>query len=345
MSVRGNARCVESSSAGRAGAYTQRSVTRLIPLLLVFLSACDLCAPKTVLVAVVEDEGALVFQRQERGRDWQVVRRLPPQARGVQVSPNGTHLAWIEDVTTGQRPLMQAWAWPASASAPSLIGQLGLARVDAPGLAVSDKGDVAWVDVEGRLRLWPDDEVVGQGFSPVFGSDGLGWVDGVTKCVRGGATRGGICAPVAQVFDVRGAWLLAGVVGEVARVESTETLRMPASEPLLGSLSPKGRVAVVHRDRTDGVLADALSVWTGSELKSLVKRAIIVSVDWESDTTLLLVGNTERRDIYELMLAHAAAEFGGQSTAGTAVRIGLDGQERRIAGLPEGAVRLLWRVR
>lgn len=318
---------------------------RLIPLLVFVIFACDLCAPKPALVAVVEEDASLVLLRRQNGADWQTIRRLPAGARGVQVSPSGTHLAWIVDVTAGPKPVMQAWAWPAAASAPSLVGPLGLARVDAPGLAVGDKGDVAWVDAGGRLRLWPADESVGNGHSPLFGSDTLGWVDGVTQCVQGLAFQDEICSPVAQVFDIGPAGWVAGLADEVVRVNATATLRMPSSEPLLASLSPRGQVAVVHRDRAEGRLGDALSVWTGAELKPLARRAVIVSLDWENENTLLLVGKTERRDIYELMLAHAPAEFGGLKAAGTAMRVGVDGVAQRVSGLPEGRVRLLRRVR
>lgn len=321
----------------------QGIVTRLSLLLFVWLAACDSCAPKPVLVAVVEDEAELTLQRRAGKSDWRVVRRLPLQARGIQVSANGSHLAWIEDVTAGERPLMQAWGWPASMDEPLPIGELGLARVDAPGLAVNDEGQVAWVDAEGQLRLWPDDELVGMGFSPAFGLDALVWVDEATQCVQG--VRNELCSPVAQIFDAGNAGVLARINEQVVRTGAKSVLRIASTEPLLGALSPGGQVAVVHRDRTDGVLGDAVSVWTGSELKSLAKRAVIMSVDWEDETTLVVVAKTERRDIYELMLAHAPAEFGGQSTAGTALVIGADGVARTVVGLKEGAVRLLRRKR
>lgn len=317
-----------------------------IPLALVLLlTACDGCTAPT-LVAVVEEADSLSLQRLESGT-WQSVRGLPSDARSVQLSPDGRSVAWIIDVTKDHHTTMQAWAWPDADDAPSLIGELGLREVDAPGLAVSNEGEVAWVDTKGVLRLWPGSETLGKGWAPVFGDDALAWIDGDSDCtrVRGLPIARTVCDPVAQVLDLEGGRLVARTQEEVSLLEAASALDVPLTEALRAAVSSGGRLAIVHRAREGRSPVDALSVTGPDGLEPVARHAIIVSVDWEDEETLLVVHKNKRADIYELMLAHAPAEFGGQSAAGTAVRVSLTGEMTPIAGLPVERVRVLQRVR
>lgn len=315
-------------------------------LALLLLTACDRCAPPDILVAVVEEADSLHLKAQSRDGAWRTVRALPLQARSVQVSPDGRNVAWIEDVTTGDKTVMHGWTWPAFADEATRLGDLGLQKVDAPGLAVGDSGQTLWVDREGVLQVWPDAETLGRGWSPRT-AGGWAWVDAATGCTR---TRSftlatALCDPVALVLDARAGQIVAATSSRVMRLTEASSLDWPVDEPQAASLSAAGRVAVVHRARQGGVPVDALAVVTPEGLQPVMQRALIVSVDWNTEESLLVVRKQTRADIYELMLAHAPAEFGGEAASGTAVRVTLDGRESPVAGLPVDGVRLVRRVR
>lgn len=316
-------------------------------LALLLLSGCQRCATPDVLVAVVEEAGSIHLKTQSPNSGWRTTRILPAGARSVQVSSDGRNVAWIEDVTSHGRTVMYGWTWPASADEPTRLGELGLQKVDAAGLAVDDAGRTLWVDRQGALQVWPDAEALGRGWSPKTDAGAWAWIDGESRCTRsrGVVLATPLCDPVALVLAIGGNRLVAATTTRLVRLDATSSIDWPVGEAQAAALSAGGRIAVVHRARRGGVPVDALSVVTPQGLQPLLQHALIISVDWASEDGLLVVRKEARKDIYELMLAHAPAEFGGEAASGTAVIATLDGRESPVEGLPAGGVRRVLRVR
>lgn len=317
---------------------------RLFVFLLLGLLSCRSSPVEDArgLLALVETEHALELRRSlpEPG-GWENVRTLPTRARSVVVSPDGRSLAWVED----EPPRMVGWAWPRDAKEPVRLGELGLSRVDASGLAVNDAGEVAWVDENRALRVHPDERRLDEGHSPVWMGRELVWVEFESGCAR---SEGGrfkeVCGPALRTLAADARSVAFATPSELVLWQAGILRREPLSEPVFFAFGHGEQDAVVHRARVAGRPVDAVLIRSKKKTAKVVYD-IVASLAASDSSDMLAVVRSSRRDVYELLLAHAPQEFGGARTLGTAIRLSVDGRVRPIAGLPEGQVRWVGRAK
>jgi hypothetical protein len=129
-------------------------------------------------------------------------------------------------------------------------------------------------------------------------------------------------------------WSEAGAVRSLKLNDVVDARRKPQTTLAL----------VIHRVDADGVASDAVSVWSSAGLSALTRNDVIIDAAWDRES-VLLVRKESRTDLYELMLAHAPEEFGGEALSGDAVRLDMQTKTvRPLAGLESKRVRRLFRA-
>jgi hypothetical protein len=282
-------------------------------LLILMSAACVTPRPSGIapgpLIAIVEEADRLTVLREDASR-WTVIAALPLQARAVRLSDDAREFAWLtDDLLHGV---------PGTRGHHGSVGSI----VDVP---------IAVEAVLSRPRLWATND-----FSVQRG------------CVvsRASAPAPPLCGEALQVVERNETgWLVRSNRGLVQQAGARE-----ASLPLRDVFDARARrddILIAHRVDEKGIVEDALSVWTPPvDVSEITRAAVIIDAEWDDDGTLLIVRKQTRKDVYELMLAHAPEEFGGEAISGEAVRVDARTRaEAPVIGLEGKLVRRLFRVR
>ncbi len=120
------------------------------------------------LMAVVQHPDALIVLRQV-GDDWQTEKQLPPEARALRFSPDGTVAAWVQDEKAGTETIPRGYVMGVHDEKPRPLGTLGLRRRQAMGLAVRPDGHVVWLNTAGDLVDAVTQQPIGHGTDVLFG--------------------------------------------------------------------------------------------------------------------------------------------------------------------------------
>jgi hypothetical protein len=273
--------------------------------------------PEPELIAVVEGDDHLEVLR-GRDSDWKVVTTIPRTARSLRFAPGSTALAWIEDETTSNAPKMLGWlSAPLGAPARSL-GPLGLRRAEAAGLELSPQGDAIFLTEQGLLQS-TSRSAPQRGTHPLWTDAGLVYVK-PDNCLANVAPP--VCGNALRPLEGRDEVLLSrtntGLTWSDAHGARSFALRDVIDARRQPSSSA---VAVIHRVDDDGRTREALSLWTGGDtLTELLRADVIISAEWDG-ATLLVVREEHVAIIYDVLLAHAPEEFGGEAMSGEALRV------------------------
>lgn len=305
--------------------------------------------PRKGLVAAVEADDAILVLRSLDGTTWSEERRLPRRARALRFSPDGSHVAWVEDETNGTTTVPVGHVWRASQPAPESLGGLGLRTRDAMGLAVAADGRVAYLAADGKVRVTGGVDL-GAGWGPLFDlNGGLAFVSKESHCTKTEALtlHGEACGDVLEPLDLFDEVLVARTNRGLVRIDPQDgRTELALGDVAAASVGPGRRLVIIRRVDRGGIVFEQVAVVRGQDAAGALERPIVVSAGWDDDRSLLVVERLQRKDLLELMLAHAPAEFGGEASSGTAIRVDVDTREARpVAGLEEKAVRTLFRAR
>jgi hypothetical protein len=285
--------------------------------------------------------------RRVSGRVAGPATSLPTGARALRLSADGRTVAFVTDERRGDETVPVGWLTEGGAT--RRLGVLGLRAREAMGLAVSHSGRAYWMDEAGVIRDGRDGAELGRGAWLVGGpGDGVAWIDAETHCLtaRPDDFVSTACDRALRPLHWTDAGLLATDGRTLSRFDSSGTQMYPVSHVVDARLGPDGRIAVIRKAWVDDVEQEELFVLDPLGVRGLGRFAVIVSAEWDDDGTLLVVRRRERRDIYELLLAHAPEEFGGEALAGEALRIDpATGREAPLDGVADQPVRLVVRAR
>jgi len=344
-------------------AVLRPTLPRLV-VALVFASGCGGCpsgrdavdparapAPATPIDHVLVTDGPDGVQLWHgRGGDWRVFRRLPSSARAVRVSPDGRHVAWVNDfVAKDGAGVSKGYAWLDGADAQVSLGVLGLRKREAMGLTIGDDGTAVYLDESGSLVSRASDGKVARlaaGIEPLAGPGGrlafapLGGGCLVTQPINVNAC-GGLLSPLAWSGDS----LAYSAEHFVFVVTGQDATPYPSLRDVSAAALRDGRLAVVRTTEFENVTWDVIELATtpAEKPRQLMRASVVVGLAWDDDGLLLALHRRTRANLYELLLAHAPFEFQGESLPGEPVRIDpATGAATPADDLPSRRVRV-WR--
>jgi hypothetical protein len=299
------------------------------------------------LMAVVQHHDALLVQRQV-GNEWRTEKQLPPEARALRFSLDGTTVAWVQDEKEGPNPVQRGYVMGAQDEKPRLLGTLGLRQQQAMGLAVRPDGHVVWLNPTGELVDSATQQPVGRGSDVIFGDSGeLAFIDG-SGCLQAPAigSTGSLCGGALRPVDYLRGVLLARDNRGVLELGLGQPHRIAMSDVLDAHLRHHGEVVVTRRVNEGKSVAEAVYVLRPDDIvREVTRSAVIVSARFDSDGGILVVRSSIRKSLYDNLLAHAPDEFGGEALAGDALRFTPTRlTESAVPGLELVPVRALFRA-
>lgn len=329
----------------------------LLPSALTFAAALLACQSKPVLapppaglVAVVERDNELVVVRKSKD-EWVPEKHLPKAARALRFSPDGATVSWVQDDSGdgGVTPVGYFQSW--GAEKPESVGPLGLRTRAAMGLMPATGGQLAYLSLTGDLQLRGGTQAsLGRGSDPIPNGKG-DWAflnqNGCLASTDGLVPLGKLCADAIRPLQYGEGELLARDNHGLWQVTREKIGRVLLKEVVDAQVRKHDTLLVVHRVDERGKPVEAVTLMRPGEPQAEATRgAIIISARFDQDGGVLVVRAPSRSDLYQLMLAHAPEEFGGEALAGHAYRYSPTHlRETEVPGLELERVRVLFRTR
>jgi hypothetical protein len=322
-------------------------------LLLALLGACHtkaaIAPPEPGLVAALERQNEIVIVRQ-KGGEWVPEKHLPRSARALRFSPNGGTVSWVVDELGdgGVAPAGYAQGW--GVEKPEPLGTLGLRTRAAMGLATANEGQVAFLSEGGELKVLRDKQAtLGLGSDAIPGPPGE-WAfvnsHGCLASTDGLVPLAVVCGNAVRPLQYADGLLLARDNHGLILATKTEITRVVMPE-VVDARARKRVFLATRRVNEKGRLSEAVTLLRRTEPQREVTRgAVIVSAGFDLDGSVLVVRAPARDDLYQLMLAHAPEEFGGEALSGHAYRYSaVHLTEAEVPGLELERVRALFYAR
>jgi hypothetical protein len=297
------------------------------------------------LIAVVQYPEALSVRRQTNGV-WHEEKRLPPDARALRFSRDGATVAWIQDVRDGADTVPLVHVQGPNDTRPRVLGTSGTRLKQAMGLAVSPAGHVLWLTTSGTVLDSVTGATVATGSEILLNEKGdTAWLD-TLGCLEAPAMgiSGSPCGDALRLIEYTGGTLLARNNRALWEIRRDNKVVIPASDTVDARLWRHSELLVVRRVTEAKSVSEVVEVRRPNEVpKEITRAAVIVSAGFDSDGSILVIRAASRKDLFELMLAHAPDEFGGEALPGEAVRFSPSRQvESQIPGLELQRVRALF---
>ena len=296
----------------------------------------------------MEEPDALVVARFRANR-WHEEKRLPRTARALRFSADGATVAWVQDDLDGTGIVPHGYVQHLTDTEPTALGALGLRAHEAMGLAVAPDGRVVFLNAAGELVDSTSHQVLNRGSQILFDEKGEPAYLDVKGCLFAPslAVNGSPCDPALRPVDYLHGLLLARDNRGLIEIRTDSSLRVPLTDVVDARVRRHGEAVVVRRVDDHGKPAESVVLMHPDEaLREATRGAVIISATFDSDGGLLVIRRSVRKDIYELLLAHAPDEFGGEALSGDAVRFTpVHLQESPVPGLEQKSVRALFVAR
>lgn len=306
----------------------------------------DTSPGKSDLIAAVERSQGIVIMRHFRD-GWHNDKTLPPQARALRFSPDGSTVAWVQDEQRGATVPVGYYQGPQDEK-PKLLGPLGIRLHASMGLAVDAGGRVLYLDNVGRimgttggvLALGSEIHITDHGEYAYLDQKG---------CLVAPEFQlaGKPCGDAIRPVDYIEGRLIVRDNKGIIEYTKGDSFRYAIAEVVDARIRKHGEIAAIRRVNDKNNVYESVVVMRpgGLAVQEVLRAPVVISAELDDDGSVLIIRANHRKSAYDAMLAHAPDEFEGETLSGDAIRITPHFKEVPVPGLEYEKVRALFRGR